>query len=278
MFIESLVAATAIALLSIVGVVMFGSTKVAQRTQVYVLPLAVGTFLALVLYELIPETLAAAPEWGGVVIGAGFIGFYVLAHVLHKRFHRLGADDCDKKGGATLLLVGDAVHNVVDGIVLGGAFMISPVAGVAATIGIALHEIPQEIIEFGVLLRAGYTKQQAALRNLLSASSIFFGVILVFLLAEFAASYVWVVAGLAAGNLLYIAASDLLPRIHAGGAEYGSAGVKVGLIVIGFFFMVALLVYSHEAFPHGHEHGHEEQDHEEVLHMEDIHSEVKVTQ
>lgn len=289
MFIESLLAATAIALLSLLGVVLFGQSAVAQKSQRYILPLAVGTFLGLILYELIPETLASSPEWGGVVIGAGFIGFYLLAHILHKRLHRLGTEDCDKKGGATLLLIGDAVHNLADGIILGGAFMISPVAGVAVAVGIALHEIPQEIIEFGVLLRAGYTKRQAALRNLFSASSIFLGVIIVFLLAEFAESYVWVIAGLAAGNLLYLAASDLLPRIHNDN-EYGTPGMKVGLIVFGFGLMTALLMYAHEKFPHGHDHihgddhahetdhkeydghGHEEEHHDDEHHYEEHHN------
>jgi zinc and cadmium transporter len=275
MFIETLGAAAIIASLSLFGVVLLGQTTLAKRAQIYFVPLAVGIFLALVLNELIPETLELSPTWGGVVIGVGFIGFYLLAHLLHRRFHKAGIEDCDKKGGATLLLIGDGVHNIADGVVLAGAFMISPAVGIAAMIGIALHEIPQEIVEFGVLLRAGYTKKQAAVRNLISASSIFLGVIFVYALTEIAESYVWVIAGLAAGNLLYLAASDLLPRIH-NDAEYGTTGKKVGLIILGFALMTALLAYSHEQFPHGHDHAEDEHHEDDAHHDEsDGHEEDK---
>lgn len=274
MIIETFIAASLIAAISLLGVFLFGQSSIAARTQKYVLPLAVGIFLGLVLFELIPETIAEAPKWGGVVIGFGFLIFYVLAHYLHRRYHALGVEACAKKGGATLLLIGDAVHNIADGIVLAGAFMISPVVGTAAAIGIALHEVPQEIVEFGVLLRAGYTKRQAAVRNLLSASSIFLGVLIAFVVAEFAAEWLWVVAAVAAGNLLYLAASDLLPRIHADGIESKNTSWTVGLIVGGFVAMVALLSFAHEQFPHGHDHAHGDNhthssDHEEHHDHED---------
>lgn len=262
MIFEAIGVAILVSLSSIIGVVFFGHDKRLLGLERYVVPVAVGVFLSLVLYELIPETLAASEYWGGVVIVLGFVGFYILSHKLHQRYHHLESDDCDRKGAAALLLVGDSIHNFADGIILGGAFLIDPTVGVATAIGLALHEIPQEIVEFGVLIRAGYTRMKALLLNFVSASTIILGVIAVFILSEHAGEYVWVLTALAAGNLLFLAASDLLPRIHGNLKHYGSIWNSAGSILAGFLIMTAILVWSHETFGHSHE-SHDDHDSEE---------------
>jgi len=99
MIFEAILAATAVTLTSLVGALFFGNTKRLLGAQKYVVPIAVGVFLSLVLYELIPETLLLAPELGGIAVAFGFISFYVLANYLHKKYHHLEAADCDRKGG-----------------------------------------------------------------------------------------------------------------------------------------------------------------------------------
>jgi zinc and cadmium transporter len=269
---EALIAAALIALTSLIGIFFFGNSKKLTGAQRYVVPLAVGVFLSLVLYELIPETLEASPEWGGLVILLGFLGFYILAHKLHQRYHHLEADDCDRKGAASLILVGDSIHNFADGIILGGAFMIDPVVGFATAIGLALHEAPMEIVEYGVLIRAGYSRRRALSLNLLTASTIILGVLVVYVLSEVAQSAVWVLFGLAAGNLLFLAASDLLPRIHGNLKHYGSIWQTAFSILLGFAVMTLLVTWSHDQFghaEHGHDEIHEKEDHENELHDED---------
>jgi zinc and cadmium transporter len=264
MLFESLGAAVLIALTSLVGVFFFGNTKQLLGAQRFVVPMAVGVFLSLVLYELIPETLAQAPEWGGIAVAFGFISFYVLANHLHKKYHHLEADDCDRKGAAALLLIGDGIHNIADGVVLGGAFLIDPTVGWATAAALALHEIPQEIVEFGVLIRAGYTRGAAALYNLLSASSIIIGTFLIMVVAQYATQFVWIITGIAAGNLLFLAASDLLPRIHGNLKNYGSIWHSTTSIILGFIIMTMILVWTHERF-----HVHGEDEHDEIHHEED---------
>ena len=214
MIIEAITAALLVAAASLIVVLIFGTTTNIEKSERYLIPLAVGVFLSLALFELIPETLLTAPELGGIAVALGFVSFYVLSNILHKRYHHLEGDACDKKGAASLILIGDSVHNLADGFILGGAFLVDPAVGVAVAIGLALHEIPQEIVEFGVLLRAGYSKTQAAISNFISASSIVIGTIIIILIAEHAGEYVWILTGFAAGNLFYLAASYLLPRIH----------------------------------------------------------------
>lgn len=242
---EALGAACLVAIASLVGVFFFRHDKHLVGFERYAVPVAVGVFLSLVLYELIPETLEMAPEWGGIVVAFGFISFYVLASVLHKRYHHLEAEDCDRKGAAMLLLIGDGIHNVTDGIVLGSAFMIDPALGAATTIALMAHEVPQEIVEFGVLIRAGFTRTEAAVRNLLSASSILLGVLLVYLVSQYMGNFVWALTGIAAGNLLFLAASDLLPRIHGNLKNYGSIWHSTSAIVIGFIIMTGVLNLTH---------------------------------
>lgn len=268
MLLDALIASSLVASASLFGALFFGNSKALRGAERFVVPVAVGVFLSLVLYELIPETLEASPEFGGFAVMLGFISFYVLANVLHKRFHHLEADECDKKGAAALILIGDAIHNLADGFILGGAFLINPAVGVATAIGLAIHEIPQEIVEFGVLVRAGYSKKEAALRNLLSASSIVVGTIVIILVAKQADGFVWVLTGFAAGNLLFLAASDLLPRIHGNLKNYGSVWNSTAAILFGFILMSGVITWTHAQFGHGHEdaeHSHAEEKNTQVV-------------
>ena len=184
MFIEAVLAAVAVAFLSLIGVFIFGNRGHLAGTNRFIVPVAMGVFLGVVFFELIPETLEAGGEYGSLAIVAGFLSFYLLSYLLHTYHHHHDAHcdtgDCEDRAGASLLLVGDAVHNLADGIVIASAFLINPAVGIATTIGIALHEIPQEIVEYGVLLKAGYTKGKAALLNLISASTVVIGVVLTF--------------------------------------------------------------------------------------------------
>lgn len=269
MIFEALAASLLVAAASIVGVLFFGGNNIVTKYERYIVPLAVGVFLSLVLYELIPETLLTAPEFGGIAVAVGFIAFYLLSATLHRYFHKKAEEvDCDKKSAANLILIGDAVHNLADGVILGSAFLIDPTVGFAVAIGLALHEIPQEIIEFGILMRAGYSKTGALIRNFISASTIIVGTLLILLIAEHAADYVWILTGIAAGNLLFLAASDLLPRVHE--AEKHNSVVPTALaMIIGFMVMTGVITWTHAEFGHGHDHDtheeHADEDHTDHL-------------
>lgn len=262
MLLQALLASGAVALSAVIGAVFFGDSKKLTGIQRFVVPLTVGILLAFVLYELLPETLALSSTYGGLVIGLGFIAFYVLSNYIHQRFHTvLNEEDCDRKTAAYLLLVGDAVHNLSDGVILGTAFLVDPTVGVATAFAIALHEIPQEIVEFGVLIRAGYSRIEALVRNLISASTVVVGTAGTILFAGYFGEYVWVITGLAAGNLLYVAASELLPKIHGNLKHYGNIWHATAAILIGFLFMVAIIDWTHERAPHSHDYWQEHVDH-----------------
>lgn len=258
---ESLLAASIIALLSVSGILVFGKKGHLTGTHRFIVPIAIGVFLGVIFFELIPETLEASEFFGSIAIVTGFLSFYALSHFLHTYHHHHHAthhehDDCMHTRGALMLLAGDAIHNIADGVVIASAFLLNPFAGIAATVGIALHEIPQEIAEYSVLIHAGYSRKKALVYNFLSASSIFLGVLATAVFASFG-DYVWILTGLAAGNLLYIAASDMIPELqteaHREHFMRTLLSTLAGLVVI-----TAILTWSHETFGHDHEEEHDE--------------------
>jgi zinc and cadmium transporter len=243
---EALLAAIAVTLLSLVGVFFFGKEDAhLTGTHRFILPVAVGVFLGVVFFELIPETLKASVEWGPSAIVLGFLGFYFLSHFLETfHHHHFDSHDTCASGGARMLLWGDAVHNLADGVVIASAFMVNPMIGVITTIGIALHEIPQEIAEFGVLVQSGCTRSRAALYNFISASSVIVGVLLTYLFATALEGSLFVLTGIAAGNLLYIATADFIPELkHSHRDHFGKTftATLLGVVVIGI-----LITLTHE--------------------------------
>lgn len=256
MFSSMVIAAATVALLSLLGILLVGRNGGGIGTHRLVLPLAVGVFLGVVFFELIPETLEASETWGSLAIVLGFLGFYALAHLLETYHHHHGdeEDTCDKNS-ARLLLTGDAIHNFADGIVIATAFMIDPAIGVITTIGVALHEIPQEIAEFAVLLQSGYTRTKALWYNLLSASTVILGTVITYVFTESLEGSIFILTGIAAGNLLYIAAADLIPELRE--SHRGHFGQTFVATLIGVAGIASLIAYTHERFMPAHNDEHE---------------------
>jgi zinc and cadmium transporter len=245
MFLYALIAAGIVTLLSLIGVFFFGKGDRFSFVHHYILPVAVGVFLGVVFVELIPETIAASPEFGPLTILFGFFAFYLLSHYLRSfhHHHPVEKDTC-AQNGAKMLLVGDTIHNLADGIVIATAFMLDPWVGVLTTVGIALHEIPQEIAEFGVLIKSGCTRVRAALYNLASASSVIAGVVITFLVANQLGNYVYTITGIAAGNLLYIATTDLIPELRE--SHHKHFMQSFAATILGTIIIIATINLGHE--------------------------------
>jgi zinc and cadmium transporter len=248
---SALFAATLVALISLIGVFFFGQKGHLTGTHRFILPAAVGVFLGVIFFELIPETLEASHEWGPITIVAGFLGFYLLSYILDTyHHHHFGEQDMCGHNGAKRLLIGDAIHNFADGIVIASAFMLDPTVGILTTIGIALHEVPQEIAEFGVLIHSGCTRKRAAFYNLLSASTVILGTLATLLFAQFLAPFVFILTGIAAGNLLYIATADLIPELRDTHKEHFAQTFIA--TIIGVIAIASLITYTHSLTEEGH--------------------------
>ena len=124
--------------------------------------------------------------------------------------------------------------------------MINPVVGALTTIGIAFHEIPQEIAEFGVLIQSGYSRKRAMFYNFISATTVFVGVLVTYFLMGSLNEYLFVITGIAAGNLLYIATADLIPELRHSHRDHFFPtffATLLGVVVIG-----VLVTYTHKLF------------------------------
>jgi len=136
-------------------------------------------------------------------------------------------------------LVGDGIHNLLDGVLLAGAFLIDLNTGFATTVAVLLHEVPQEIGDFGVLLKGGFTKKKALLANFLTALTAFIGAGLTLLFNTLIVGAIPILVAIAAGGFIYIAGTDLIPELHKN-PKIKDSILQLFFILVGIGLMFAL--------------------------------------
>jgi zinc and cadmium transporter len=240
----SVLAVFAVSLISLIGLATLSFKEGALRKVLFlIISLAAGALLGDAFIHLLPEAFAEAdPIAVSVFALAGILSFLMLEKFLH--WHHSHGEGTEEEHAQVhplghLVIVSDSVHNLVDGIAIGAAFLVSPEIGIATTIAIALHEIPQEIGDFGLLLHSGFSRSRALAMNFLSALTAFAGIGIAFWLAETHESLVPLIAAFAAGNFIYIALADLVPEIHK--TRGGARGVAQFIVILaGLGVMVGL--------------------------------------
>jgi len=233
-----------VSLVSLVGVFfIYLKDAVMKKYVLMFVSLAVGALLGDAFIHLIPEAFAeiSDPVLVSILIISGMLLFFLVEKFLHWHHHDVDEHNHIKPVGK-MILISDGIHNLVDGIIIGISYMAGVEVGIATTIAVILHEIPQEIGDFGVLLHAGYTKAKALLFNFYSALLSIAGVAISFFVGE----YVHIITDwfipIAAGGFIYIAVADLIPEIHRSVKKSQSfAFVQVFMILLGVFLMYALL-------------------------------------
>jgi len=252
------------------GVIFFSRFKQIQEHIQALISISVGAFLAVAFIGLIPRTLQLIPNTGPFYILGGFLGFIVISYLVSAYHHHHGQDECPqcdpaKQRTGYLVLVGDLAHNFVDGVVIASSFLVSPAAGIGATVGVLLHEVPQEIAEFFVLIRAGYTRSRALLWNFIVSSSVVFGAIIGYFLGTQVTGALGPLIGIAAGNLLYIGAADLLPEIfldkEAAHQSALSFAKQFMLLLLGIGLIILLLQSGGHTSTDANNHHHEQHTH-----------------
>jgi len=211
------------------------SDRVLERMLVPLVGLAAGSLLGGAFFHLLPAGLAALdhPTAPFVWLILGFSVFLLLETLLH-RHHCLNASASCREPVTYLILLGDGLHNLIGGLAVGSAFVSDVGLGITAWLAAAAHEIPQELGDFAVLVKGGWRKKSALAFNLLSALTFLIGA-----LTAYAASFTTNISFLlpfAAGNFIYIAASDLVPelsRAHESGRSLTSfATFALGLLIL----------------------------------------------
>lgn len=232
-WIATLLAIGVVSLVSLAGALTLSLPGLrGHRTLLILVAVAAGTLVGDALFHILPEASHAWEEAGlaqmGVFVALGFVAFFALEVAVRSRHAHLEAADPEHHGHhheephghihiapyAWTNLVGDAVHNFLDGAVIATAFLIDVPLGIATTVAVVLHEVPQELGDFAVLLRAGMRPGQALLFNFASALVSLAGAGLVLALPVDLGTLQAYALPLIAGAFLYIAAADLIPELH----------------------------------------------------------------
>jgi zinc and cadmium transporter len=210
-----------ISLIAWVGsLALFLRQELLDKVLLVLVALSAGGLIGGAFLHLLPEAILEVGAVSSAILNLfsylliGFCIFFVLEQFIkwcheHYNIHQ-------KKPVSYLVLISDLVHNFIDGLVIAGSFMVSPPMGIVTTFAIALHEIPQEIGDFGVLLYGGFEKKRALIWNYVSAVTVIFGGIAGYYLSALIEGAAVLLLPFAAGNFIYIAASDLIPEIKHG--------------------------------------------------------------
>ncbi len=214
------------------GILLLAWKKSTHKFAEYATPFAAGALIAAVFLDLLRDGLEEAAV-STVLIGAliGILVFFYAERFLHWFHHHHQHEDADPT--VNLIIVGDILHNALDGIAIAAAFLINVPTGIVTTLAIAAHEIPQEIGDFGLLLAKGMKRGKVLLVNVLSALATTAAALLTFTLGSTERLPIGILLGLSAGFLLYIALSDIIPTIHEKATNEGLFDIRPFLLLLG---------------------------------------------
>ncbi len=225
-----------------------------------------GVFLMMVL-SVLHEIWDHANDYVmmSLIILAGFV-FAVLINYFFPETHQHHDNKCEHKKNKQLarrVVIGDAIHNMSDGIILVPAFVVSPFVGLMTGFSILVHELLQEISEFFVLKKAGYSTYKALLQNLLASLTIILGVAIGFLFRDNEFIMLFLLA-FSSGMFIYLIVSDLLPEIHN---KKDKKQTLINVVLLGLGFALLMIIGS--LAPHSHDHDNNEGKNQDDTHIHD---------
>ncbi len=237
----TMVSVLIVSVISLIGVLTLTFTdRILKRLLLFLVSFAAGALFGGALFHLIPE---AAEEGFAmhipIAVMLGLITFFMLEKFIHWRHCHIPTSKEHPHPLGMMNLVGDAFHNLLDGIVIAASYMAAIPLGVATTIAVVFHEVPQEIGDFGILLHAGYSKAKALFFNFLSALTAVLGAVLTILIGSKLGGFTEFLVPFTAGGFLYIAGSDLIPELQKECAPSKSLFQLIAL-VLGVVVMLAL--------------------------------------
>lgn len=215
------------------GIILLFKENFTLKVSHFLASFAAGTLLGAAFFDLLPE---AAGEAAGINIFLwtliGILTFFLLERFIHWFHHHHNHSTRNTEPTVPLIILGDSVHNFIDGIAIAATFLVSIPLGITTAFAVAAHEIPQEIGDFGILMHKGLSRKKILLANILSAATAFIGAIVTFLLGDVIKEALPALLSITAGFFIYIAASDLIPEIHEENRK-GFAFIESMLLLLG---------------------------------------------
>lgn len=227
-----------VSIVSLIGI-LFLTVKdnILKKTLLVLISLASGTLLGGAFFHLIPESFSTLDESIFITVVLGIVGFFLLERSLWRHCHER---ECPVHPFAYLNLLGDGIHNFIDGIIIAASFLSAESLGIITTVAVIMHEIPQELGDFGVLIYGGFSKTKALLFNLLSAIFAIVGALATYFFISYLPSISYILA-FAAGGFIYIAMTDLIPELHKETNTKNSI-IEIIFFLLGIFSMQLLKV------------------------------------
>ena len=237
--------AAVISLISLVGVVtIIIGVKRIDRIIPLLISLAVGALFADALVHLLPEAFeeSTSPALTSLYVIVGILLFFVMERFLHWHHEHRARSVNPVHPVAYINLVSDGIHNFLDGLIIGAAYLVSIPVGLATSVAVALHEVPQEQGDFGILVNAGFTPRRALQMNFLSAGLALVGVVISLSVGSGLGDYTVFMLPFTAGGFIYIAGSDLIPELHAERELPGSLAQFASMVAaIALMFLLLLI-------------------------------------
>jgi zinc and cadmium transporter len=237
----SLISVAIVSIISLIGVLTLSlSDKVLRKILLFLVSFAAGSLFGGAFFHLIPEAFEdGCAMCVPVYVILGILIFFVLEKFIHWRHCHIPTSKHHQHPFGIMNLVGDGFHNLIDGLIIGGSYLVSIPLGFTTTIAIILHEVPQEIGDFGILLHAGFSKAKALLFNFLSALTAVLGVVIAILIGTKIGGFTEFLVPFTAGGFIYIAGSDLIPELQKECAPSKSF-IQLIALLLGIGIMIAL--------------------------------------
>lgn len=243
-WIAPLLSVIGISILSLVGALSL-SFKINQLKRILILfvSFSAGALLGDVFIHLLPEIAEDAGFTLNVSLTVllGILVSFIAEKIIAWRHCHMPIEKNHIHRFAYMNLIGDALHNFIDGLIIGASYLVSFPVGLASTVAIMFHEIPQEIGDFGVLIHGGFSKRKALLYNFLTALTSIVGTIVALLLYNHLENMTLFLIPFAAGTFIYIAGADLIPELHKEG-DLRSGILQTIAFVLGIGVMALLLL------------------------------------
>jgi len=228
------------------GVVFLYNRKLSSVLEKYSVPFAAGVLVTVSILGLIPEAEHAIGESAFWIVLISFLSVYLFEHLFFD-IHHHGDEDGHthdiKSSSIGLVIFGDTIHNFIDGVAIGAGFLINPNLGLITALSTFLHEVPHEIGDFGILLKAGWKRSKILFVNIISALMTVAGAFTVYIFSNSDLLNGSLMA-ISAGVFLYLGASDFLPKIDTGGKNKFKS--LLPLILGSLVIMVTILLLPHD--------------------------------
>lgn len=245
-WIYTLASVLIVSLISLVGILALSiKDNILKKILIFFVSFSAGALLGDAFIHLLPEVVEDEGFGLDVSISvlAGILMFFALEKLIYWRHCHILTSDSHVHTFSYMNLIGDGVHNLIDGMIIAGSFMVSTSLGVATAVAVILHEVPQEIGDFSVLVYGGFKKRRAIFYNLMAALTSVVGAVIILVLGEELTNLHLILVPFTAGGFIYIAGTDLIPELKKE-TKFSISAAQMLALIMGIAVMLALILFE----------------------------------